>query len=355
MRRVTRLINFLAVCLFFLISMAAARPFLLLAPRPKRMRIVAESVRLWARACLRVLGMKVNARGFSQSPHQKTWDKMASCPTNRSLLVCDHHQKTWDNTSSCPTNRSLLVSNHQSYLDVVIIASVFPTLFVAKTEVSRWPFLGWLAGLGGTIFVDREDARSGVKCAYQVSRMLREGVNIQVFPEASTSDGATVMPFKGLFFASAVRSQAPVLPLTIKFQSVNGQQMDGKGLDLVCWYGEMDFAPHFWKLLNIESTEVSLMIDEPIKTSRARRANDLAQAARERILRSFTNADAIAAARAEVPVEFARADDHSRSDEQTVKEPSTAADYIIGALLFSHFSSGLGETSREATCRSENE
>jgi 1-acyl-sn-glycerol-3-phosphate acyltransferase len=321
MRRVARLIGFLAVCLFFLIYMAAARPFLLLAPRPKRMRIVAECVRLWARACLRVLGLKINAHGFSQGLR-----------SNRRLIVC----------------------NHQSYLDVVIIASVFPTLFVAKAEVSRWPLFGWLAGLGGTIFVNREDARSGVDCAYRVSRALREGVNVQVFPEASTSDGATVMPFKGLFFASAIRSQAPALPLTIKFQRVDGRPMNREALDLVCWYGEMDFARHFWRLLDIQSAEVLLMINEPIEPVRARRAKALAQIARERILRSFMNAEAIAAASAEVPVEFARAEDHS-TDGMTGNETSTAADYLIGALLFSHFSPGRSETIREATSSIENE
>ena len=69
-----------------------------------------------------------------------------------------------------------------------------------------WPLFGWLSKLGGTIFVDREDARSGVKCAYRVSRALRD-VNVRVFPEATTGDGSTVLPFNGLFFASAVRSQ----------------------------------------------------------------------------------------------------------------------------------------------------
>src|SRR5262245_4627265 len=193
-------------------------------------------------------------------------------------------------------------------MDIVIISSVFPTLFVAKAEVGRWPLFGWLSKLGGTIFVDRKDARSGVKCAYRVSRALRDGVDVQVFPEATTGDGSAVLPFNGLFFASAIRSQASVAPLTIKFQSVNGRPMNRETLDLVCWYDEMDVARHFWKLLNIESAEVSLMINDPIKPARAQGAKALAQAARERILRSFTNADAIAAARAEVPVEFARAE-----------------------------------------------
>ncbi len=269
MRRVARLIRFLVVCLFFMISVAAARPFLLGFSRPARMRLVAGSVRLWARACLKILGLKINVHRLSGDLH---------------------------------STRRLLVSNHQSYLDIVIIASVFPTLFVAKTEVSRWPLFGWLSKLGGTIFVNREDARSGVKSAYRVSRALRDGVNVHVFPEATTGDGSTVLPFNGLFFASAVRSQAPALPLTIKFQSVNGRPMNRETLDLVCWYGEMDFARHFWNFLNIECVEVSLMINEPIKPARPQRAKVLAHAARERIFRNFTNADAISLRPRESPV-----------------------------------------------------
>ncbi|HZF41073.1 MAG TPA: lysophospholipid acyltransferase family protein [Blastocatellia bacterium] len=322
MKRVTRLIGFLVVCLFFLVSVAAARPFLIGFSRPARKRLVAGLVRLWALACLRVLSLKINVHRLS--------DDLYSTPR-------------------------LLVSNHQSYLDVIIIASVFPALFVAKTEVSRWPLFGWLSKLGGTIFVNREDAHSGVSCAYRVSRALRDGIDVQVFPEATTGDGSTVLPFNGLFFASAVRSQASVLPLTIQFQSVNGRSMDREALDTVCWYGEMNFALHFWNILNIESAEVALIIDEPIKPARAQRANLLARAARERIFRSFANADAIAAARAEVPIEFARAEVCSRPEERPGNEPATAEDYIVGALLFSFFSSSQGEAIKVATPQSENE
>jgi lyso-ornithine lipid O-acyltransferase len=325
MRRVARLVGFLAVCLFYLVSVAAAHLVLLGFPRPARMRLMAGSVRLWARACLRILGLNINLHRLSDVLH---------------------------------SNRRLLVSNHQSYLDIVIIASVFPTLFVAKTEVSRWPLFGWLSKLGGTVFVDREDPRSGVRCAYRVSRALRDGVNVQVFPEATTGDGSSVLPFNGLFFASAVRSRTPVLPLTIKFQSVNGMPADREALDTVCWYGEMNFARHFWNLLNIESAEVSLMINEPINPARAQRAKVLAQAARDRIFRSFANADAISAARAEVPVEFARAEACPQPEERTGNEPATAEDYIVSAMLFSFFapsSSGQGEPIREATPQGENE
>jgi lyso-ornithine lipid O-acyltransferase len=285
-KRVTRLIGFLGVCLCFLVFVAAARPLLLGLSRPARMRIVAGLVKIWARTCLKVLALKINVHRLSHDLH---------------------------------SNPLLLVSNHQSYLDVVIIASVFPALFVAKTEVSRWPLIGWLSKLGGTIFVNREDAHSGVSCAYRVSRALRDGAGVQVFPEATTGDGSTVLPFHGLFFASAIRAQVPVLPLTIQFQSVNGSPMDREALDTVCWYGEADFALHFWNLLNIESAEVALIIDEPIKPALAQRAEALAQEARERIFRTFANAVATTRAQASIDlvecVEFAGAEPCSRPEE----------------------------------------
>jgi 1-acyl-sn-glycerol-3-phosphate acyltransferase len=149
MRRIARLIGFVTVCLVFLFSVILAQPFLIIALRRARERILARAAQLWAKALLMLIGLKVTARG---------------------------------RRSDLPSTNYLLVSNHQSYLDIVVIASICPTLFVARTEVSRWPLLGWLAKLGGTAFVNREDARSGVGCAYRVSRALRGGVCVQVFP-----------------------------------------------------------------------------------------------------------------------------------------------------------------------------
>ena len=297
MKRVTRLIGFLVVSLSFMVFVAAARLFLLCFSRQARMRYVARLVRLWALTCLRVLALKINVHKLSQD---------------------------------LQSNRQLLVSNHQSYLDVVIIASVFPTLFVAKTEVSRWPLFGWLTKLGGTIFVNREDTHSSVIGAYRASRALREGACVQVFPESTTSDGSTVLPFHGLFFASAIRAQANVLPLTLRFQSLNGGPLDRKALDTVCWYGDTDFALHFWNLLNIESAEVALIVNKPIEPTRAQGADALARLARERIFWSFANADVITAAGPEVslelPVElldFAGAEACSRPEEWPQNEPAT--------------------------------
>ena len=50
---------------------------------------------------------------------------------------------------------ALLVSNHVSWLDIVILSAVAPVSFIAKRDVSGWPFFGTLAHLQRTVFVDR--------------------------------------------------------------------------------------------------------------------------------------------------------------------------------------------------------
>jgi 1-acyl-sn-glycerol-3-phosphate acyltransferase len=301
MRRIARLIGFIIFCLIFLIFAILFWPVWLFTSRRTRHRFFTRLIQIWARILLRMIGINVAPHGL-------------------------------DNVDS--RSHYLLVGNHQSYLDIVIIASIFPTLFVAKWEMRQWPILGWLAGLSGTIFVDRKETRSGVICAYRASRLLRNGISVQVFPESTTSDGTQVLPFKALFFTSAMRAQALVLPLTINFRIVNGRRVDDLTRDLMCWYGEMNFLHHFWDLLRMDSAEVSLMIHEPIKPSRMQRAKIIAQAAQQKVISGFDS-------------DQAAAKEGSRVEEQIQIEKNHSTDFIIGALLFSLLASNQSETVSE--------
>jgi 1-acyl-sn-glycerol-3-phosphate acyltransferase len=53
-----------------------------------------------------------------------------------------------------------IVSNHLGYLDGIVLGSLFPVIFVTKRQVKRWPVIGQLLALLGTIFVDRETNRT---------------------------------------------------------------------------------------------------------------------------------------------------------------------------------------------------
>jgi len=53
----------------------------------------------------------------------------------------------------------MIVSNHVSWLDIVVLSTIGPVSFVAKSEMAVWPLFGQLAKLQRTIFVKRQERR----------------------------------------------------------------------------------------------------------------------------------------------------------------------------------------------------
>src|SRR3546814_8318273 len=49
----------------------------------------------------------------------------------------------------------LWVANHVSWVDIFVLNSIRPTSFVAKSDIRRWPVLGWLVAGAGTVFIER--------------------------------------------------------------------------------------------------------------------------------------------------------------------------------------------------------
>ena len=88
------------------------------------------------------------------------------------------------------------VSNHLSWIDILAIAGASGTAFVAKAELRRTPVIGWLCTLNRTVFVQRED-RMGVAEQINVLRdALADNWSVTVFPEGTTTDGHSLLPFK---------------------------------------------------------------------------------------------------------------------------------------------------------------
>jgi 1-acyl-sn-glycerol-3-phosphate acyltransferase len=251
LRRVVRLSGFLVVCCCFLFCGLLAQLGLSVASARTRLQVFARFTQVWARTLLALLGWQVRLCGQSIKPNAMP---------------------------------ALLVANHQSYLDILICAAHLPALFVAKQELRQWPLLGWLAALGGTLFLDRASTPSAVRCAFRASRALRTGASVQVFPEGTTSTGAAVLDFKPLFFAAALRANVAIQPLTIVVQSVNGVAADEAARALFCWVGDADFVSHFWQLLGVRTAEVALVLHEPLLPTHRLGARELAQAARASVL-----------------------------------------------------------------------
>jgi hypothetical protein len=50
--------------------------------------------------------------------------------------------------------------NHISFVDIFLINALLPSAFVAKSEVARWPLIGWLARRNGTVFIERGNRKA---------------------------------------------------------------------------------------------------------------------------------------------------------------------------------------------------
>lgn len=141
--------------------------------------------------------------------------------------------------------KGLLVCNHLGYLDILVISSIAPAVFVSKNEVKRWPIFGWFARMSGTLFVNRTRRTDVSRLNLELTRALEEGALVVLFPEGTSSDGRDVLPFKSSLLDPITRLKHP---LTIGCLGYTGA--DGRPAEGACYWGEMTLIPHLINLMS---------------------------------------------------------------------------------------------------------
>lgn len=109
----------------------------------------------------------------------------------------------------------VLVANHQSFLDInVIWPAITVTSFIAKAELWKIPFFGWVLTKIGCIPVYK-NPRKNLGMGRLVKRRLDNGVTISVFPEGHRSADGHLLPFQNGIFRMAKENNLPLLPVTL--------------------------------------------------------------------------------------------------------------------------------------------
>ena len=174
----------------------------------------------------------------------------------------------------------------------IVLGSVLLAVFVSKHEVRRWPLIGWLASLGGTIYVNRESKRDALKVLDEIRQAIADGVNVIVFPEGTTTNGLEMKSFKSTLFDAPAVLGVPVLPVSIKYTAVDGREIEAADVDLVAWHGNQPLLPHVWRLLGCRRIDAVVYLNaaitcSPIEGSRSQLRKELAGRTQEEIRKGF--------------------------------------------------------------------
>lgn len=211
------LLRLLAGCAWTLLGVACALPVRLL-PAPAR----GWLVRRWARGVPRTFGVRVTVRVHPYAPGSAG---------------------------------ELVVANHISWLDIPLVASVLPGRMLAKSEVGRWPLLGRLAGLGSTLFIDRDRLRALPGAVDTVAAALRAGSRVVAFPEGSTWCGrGSGGVFRPAVFQAAIDAEVSVRPVRITYGTAGA----------VAFVGDDPLAASLWRVVRAAGLTAEVDVLAPI-------------------------------------------------------------------------------------------
>ena len=115
-----------------------------------------------------------------------------------------------------PDGPVVICPNHSSLGDPFFVAFAFgrrPMRAMAKIEVMRIPFVGWILGKAGVFGVDRDKA--DMKAVKTALKALKDGNKLLLFPEGTRVKEGESVAIKTGAAMFATRTNTPLMPVYI--------------------------------------------------------------------------------------------------------------------------------------------
>lgn len=216
---------------------------LLLSPRKSNAPFSARYIRIirwWHGRTCRILGLRVTTKG------------------------------------SPPSGSAFVVANHVSWMDIHVLGSVMDGSFLSKEEVRRWPVVGALATMAGTLYIQRGGKDASNAASELLTWHLIRGTNVLVFPEGTTTDGTGVRRFHPRLFAAALLAERPVQPVAIRY-------WDGdEPHPVAAFIDDQGLLDNLWAVLGERRIETTIQFCSPVSTKGSDRRS-VADTANQRI------------------------------------------------------------------------
>jgi len=204
-----------------------------------------KSISLWSKSLLKVLSVNVHAN-FNFSNDEKFF------------FVC----------------------NHISWIDILVINSLHPSVFIAKNSVRKWPIIGLMSKLAGTIFLSRTSKRSLQDSFVKIKKSI-EYSSILVFPESYASIGRSVSRFHSNFFQVPIDLKIAVTPLSIQYLKNN------KFTDAPAYVGRDNLIYSLYKVIKEDGFDVYVQFSKKLLPHEMNRKQLAAKA--EELIKSHLN------------------------------------------------------------------
>ena len=165
----------------------------------------------------------------------------------------------------------LIVSNHISWTDIIAIGSTTPVTFVAKQEVSKWFFVGFMANLHRTLYVDRTRRTDPKRTATEMARRMADGGAVLLFAEGQSDIGTHVLPFRSALVGAAQQAmleggagEVLIQPLTISYTRLQGLPVSRNERSLIAWIKSKSVKQNIREILTGGVKDVTLAFGTPM-------------------------------------------------------------------------------------------
>lgn len=192
------------------------------------------------------------------------------------------------NFNSIPTlSPKLIVANHMGMLDILLLSRFVPSIFVTSYELKETPLVGYLTQSAGCVFVERRSRSNIHNEVKNISKALSSGANVVIFPEAMSTNGDMVHPFKKSLFVAAADAKVKIQPITINYLTVEGKKVNLSNRDRLCWYGDQPFHESLWRMMKCLTCEVELIFHPTLTMNSPDERHQVSQQAYDLVSRHF--------------------------------------------------------------------
>lgn len=183
-----------------------------------KLRFGLSLIRLW----FRLIWVKRKKGSLSKDEYYREIVRLAETHTGE-LLRYSKMELTVDGLENIPDEPVVFMGNHQSYIDIYVTVNALikkirtrHLTLIGKQEILKIPIIGRLGTEMDVLYLDRENAREGLKTILEAIRRIKEeNHDVLIYPEGTRSKSRKMNEFHKGSFKIAQKTGAPIVPMVV--------------------------------------------------------------------------------------------------------------------------------------------